>query len=1141
MSRNEVFGQTPSQADSRSSRWRLYMFYLAMAAAFLLGGGAGSMAQTDTAQISGTVRDQSDALIPEAKIEIRNTETGFIRSAPTNGTGAYVLTQIPPGPYTITVTASGFNTETRTGIRLAISQNTTFDFSLKTGTASETVDVSDTTVALDTASATLGATLETDAVNNLPLAGRNYSALLTLQTGVTPINNDQTGGRTNAVGNAVYPSIQGQNNRSNIYLLDGVNNNEAISGSQTITPIPDDIQEMRVVTHTDLAQFGEGLGGTINVITKAGTNQFHGGAWEFWRGSSFADAKSDPSGVLQSLHQNQFGGNIGGPVLFPHYNGRNKTFFYGSYEGFRQDVGTVTLQLVPTAAQLNGDFSSLLASGNQLYDPFSATRAAYTNNQIPQSQLNPQMVQLAKTLWPAPSGSYLGGLYNYQNTTPTVHNSDQYDLRGDEYLSQKDQIWAHYLHQRNPVSSYAGLPNFTNESLYFGHNFGAQWIHTFSPSSILTVGFGQNQGEQDPTTIYNGNAQNLVTAAGFSGGFTCAFKFGLRAGCQVPQLNVGAYTNSGAIGENNGSPNVNSAVYEYRADYVQTLGRHTISVGFNIDTNNQGKATSAFSQISFSPFQTSNGSSGGNEFASLLLNLPNSAERLDTQNNETGGYVNGFYGQDQWKVRDNLTINFGLRYDLSAVPIVSNSKLGAYYDMFDFDNGTDIIQNLPPACSQTQAAPCLPGGVLPDHVVVSKTPGRLYASDWTNLQPRLGVSYAVHPDTVLHAAYGRVYDNWAGVLQAAQNVDGWLMQTTAQISNLNTQAGITPATATTAQDPLASFTGAYPSPTPFGSVSWNTRPQFRNAYSDQWTLGIQQNVKKTGVWNINYVGSAGRHLDYASVGNTAVTPGPGSVAARTPFPYMGQSIYDRPIGKLDYNSLQTSFQGRSAATGFTYLLSYTWSKGLNEGNDGWFGAGTTSIENPYDMKNDRGVSGYDLPNVFTAGWTWAVPIGKNHLSTGNGIADYALGNWQINGIATLESGRPYTIEDSGDIANTGNFNFNGSGYERPNLVGNPTLAHPTPQQWFNTAAFAAPAQYTYGDVGRNSMRTESFKNLDLSLFREFPAWESLKLQFRVDAFNTFNHPVWGVPNSCQNCQNFGVVSTTVNSARQLQLSGKIVF
>ncbi len=530
---------------------------------------------------------------------------------------------------------------------------------------------------------------------------------MTLQTGVTPINNDQTGGRTNEIGGAVYPSIQGQNNRSNVYLLDGVNNNEAVSGAEIITPIPDDMQEMKVLTHTDSAQFGEGLGGTINIITKSGTNQFHGGAWEFWRGSHFFDAKSNPSGVLQDLHQNQFGANVGGPVWLPHYSGKDRTFFYGSYEGFRQKIGAVTLQLVPTSAEYSGDFSALLAKGIQLYNPFTANRDPFPNDQIPSNMIDQNLVKLAQTLFPAPSGSYEGGVFNYENTTPNTHNSDQYDVRGDEYLTKKDLVWAHFLHQNNPIESYGGFPKLGSIVSFTAHNFGAQWIHTFGPSSILTVGVGQNIGTQSTNITYGGDGNSVATAAGFASSFACEYPHG-RSGCLIPALGLGSYIGGGEASETAGGL---SGIWEYKADYQKTFGRHTLYVGGNLDTNNLGKTAGGNSGLTFSPFQTSNGSTGGNELASFLLSVPEGASRINTDYWETGGWVYGLYGQDQWKIRDNLTINVGLRYDLSTIP-VTNNIVGNYYDIFDFNRGVDIIQKMPPPCSATQFAPCMPGGIF---------------------------------------------------------------------------------------------------------------------------------------------------------------------------------------------------------------------------------------------------------------------------------------------------------------------------------------------------------------------------------------------------------------------------------------------
>jgi hypothetical protein len=242
---------------------------------------------------------------------------------------------------------------------------------------------------------------------------------------------------------------------------------------------------------------------------------------------------------LEDLHQNQFGGAAGGPVLLPHYNGKDRTFFYGSYEGFRQTIGAVQQQLVPTAAQLNGDFSNLLAKGRQLYNPFTANRDPFPNNQIPANMIDQKMVALAQAIFPAATGSYLGGIFNYQSAVPSTHTSDQYDIRGDEYLTKKDLVWAHFLRQNNPIGSYGGFPKLATVTSFTAHNFGAQWIHTFGPTSILTVGVGQNIGPQFHNTTYNGDGNGIATAAGFAQSFACDYPYG-RKGCYIPSLSLGS-------------------------------------------------------------------------------------------------------------------------------------------------------------------------------------------------------------------------------------------------------------------------------------------------------------------------------------------------------------------------------------------------------------------------------------------------------------------------------------------------------------------------------------------------------------------------------------------------------------------------
>ena len=278
------------------------------------------------------------------------------------------------------------------------------------------------------------------------------------------------------------------------------------------------------------------------------------------------------------------------------------------------------------------------------------------------------MVSLIKTVYPvvAPGGpTYNNGTANYQSQLPGSHTSDQYDVRVDEYPTKRDQVWAHFLRQNNPVVSPSVVPGLTSVTGYIAHNFGTQWSHTFSPRSLLTVGFGQNVGDDEPTTTYSGNVDAIVKAAGFSQAISCGMTYTLRpSGCTLPQLGETNYIGGG---ENQGSPNYVSVIWEYTANYQQQIGKHTIFAGFNLDTNNQGKATTAYTAISFTANPTSNSTTGGDALASMLLSAPSGATRLNQQNQEHGGYEQGYYIQDQWRIRDNITINYGLRYDLTLI------------------------------------------------------------------------------------------------------------------------------------------------------------------------------------------------------------------------------------------------------------------------------------------------------------------------------------------------------------------------------------------------------------------------------------------------------------------------------------------
>jgi hypothetical protein len=505
---------------------------------------------------------------------------------------------------------------------------------------------------------------------------------------------------------------------------------------------------------------------------------------------------------------------------------------------------------------------------------------------------------------------------------------------------------------------------------------------------------------------------------------------------------------------------------------------------------------------------------------------------------------------DQWKVTDKLSVNFGLRYDLTLIPIYGDNKnANNFVGDMDFTNGTYILARNAPSCSQSNAAPCIPGGTLPAHVAVTPLGGTaIFHTDYNDIQPRVGIAYQLRPNTVLRAGYGRFFDNWAAITQTAQNYEGtWPSLDQLGASNINPVTAGAPKV--TAEDPFALGSGSpVTGPTPFTQSTWFADPYLKRPYADQWNFGVQQQVTPAAVLTANYVGSVGRRLDIGGAYNVAMVAG-GNANCRAstpncgaPFPYIGATAYDRTQGKSSYNALQVSLNGRQQH-GLTYLISYTWSKSLDLGCSGWYGVEGCSIQNPYNLQADKGPAATDLPHVFSAAWIYALPFGKaGNLSSGSPVVNALIGGWNLNGVLLLSSGTPFDVGSGKDIAQTGNYNYgNGYGYERANLVGREYPSSNTPEEWINVPSFQAPALGTFGDLGRNSLRSDWNKNLDLSIFRQFPITERFRIEFRFEAFNVTNTPVWAIPVSSLEAPNFGAVTHTANVPRQLQFGLKVYF
>lgn len=1105
-------------------------------------------AQLSSAAVSGAVKDSSGAVVPGAAISLQNTDTGVTRSAVSNGSGNYTFPSVPPGPYILHASKDGFNVFTSAKFVLAVSQVSTVDIGLSVGNATDTVSVQAEGQSLETGSSQLGSVIGSKEVNDLPLNGRNFTQLLSLTPGASPISVAQNGSgdRTpTTFGSAfTFPAVNGQTNRSNFFLVDGLNDENSWYNTYTVPPIIDAIQEFKVLSHPDQAQYGGVTGGIINVVTRSGTRDFHGSAWEYLR-NDFFDARNPFLTRVTPLRQNQFGGVLGGPVILPKLESlRKNTFFFIAAEGFLYSQPANSFFRVPTAAELNGDLSAITT---QLYDPFSTrpdpahpgqfTRTPYQNNQIPQSQLNQNAVAYAKAVLPAPIVIPSAPQYNAINPESNKQQQQNYSVRIDHNFGDHDFVWFRYSAVDLNETTPGGLPTIASTLSEPGRNWGASWVHIFSPSTTL-----QTQITRSHLGYISASSFNVPNVLSTYGASDAIAQF-VGGRMLMPQLSVNNYFSGGE--SYTPSPDL-STTWQYKADVTKTIGRHVIQFGGEYNSIGHSEQQ-LYANVGFAPQQTGDPNNLGNTgdpLASFLLNVPDNAYRRNVNITERPGGVMGLYVQDQFRVNANLTFNVGLRYDRTFIPPYGKENtIGTQGSPetgdFDFTNGVYIVQQLPPSCADRGHAPCIPGA-LPDHVVVSPD-GKILHDTKTNFGPRLGVIYKLNPRVVVHAGFGIVFDNWAAAIQLAQNFQGsWPDIGTQSIQSLNLPTSTNPTPTVIGQNPFQGNSSSdLPANSPFTPSNQNyyVDPHIRNPYSEQYNLGIQQQLNANTILSIDYVGSESHRLDVGTYYNTALTPGPGDPRARSLFPYLIATNYDRSIGNGSYNALQVSLS-HQFVSGLAYQVSYTWSKSMDEGSSGYFGVEGTNVQNPYNIRGDRSVSSFDLPHQFTANVNYQVPVGRGkRFSTGNRVADYVLGNWQGNAIFSAHSGQNFSLGLDPDIANIGN-----EGYERPDLVGNPHLQHQSAQEWFNTAAYAVPAQYTYGTVGRNSLRQQAYWDLDASLFRQFPIWREARLELRGEAFNVTNSVILGTPGTdLSNPTTFGVISSTANDARKLQIGAKIIF
>jgi len=1194
---------------------RTYRFRtLVLLISVLVFSTVAALAQLSAASLNGVVRDATGAVVSRASVTLHNSDTGVERNNFTNDTGTYVFSDINPGRYTLRVTAPSFSTKQVSDFVLAVNQTATIDIALAPGAQTVVVSVEATAEQLQVSSAELGTVIAGNQVHDLPLNGRNFTQLLSLTPGVAPISVGQNsmGGRSGGFAAPIaegaaftFPSINGATNRSNYFLTDGMNNFAAFLSTYAVPPIVDAIQEFKVVSHTDSSEFGSVLGGVVNVVTKSGTNRFRGSAWEYLRNDAF-DSQDQFAPVVH-YHQHQFGGAVGGPVALPSL--KQNTFFYFAYQGFRFSKPIATRILVPTAAMYKGDFSSICLTGftggicndrtpttnlvdHQLYNPYTTvaavsgfSRTPYLNNQIPvgtnPGEIQPQIVNFLQTVLPAAGAFDPAFNSNAFDTDPNTQHQNEYNIRIDHTFGQTDSVWFRYSRINSNVLKPTDLPGLTTNQAIPGRNWGGNWVHTFSPSLQLQALFSRTTVSDDSFTKFKTDLTNVIQAAGFAPGFSSNFS-GAK-GWLLPSYDLrNGYVSGGESVVLTPQATDNN---QFSVTLNKLKGTHTFTFGANYITSVFSSPLS-FDSVSFANGQTGDGNgNAGFSVASALIGVPDSANRRDVdERTRPGGLFSAFF-QDSWKASPKLTLNYGIRYDLTLIPPYGTQKTidksgGIETGDFDFSNGTYVLQLPPPPCTVRGHAPCIPSilldangnavacdpatqqclppGTLPPHVVIDPR-GRISHNTYTNVGPHLGFAYRATEKTVVRGGAGIVYDNWAAVSQMSQNIEGdWPGIGQLIANNLNVPGGTTAPSGTptaTYGDPFSAggVSAGLPAPTPFfsGGVNWHYDPHIKNAYAYQFNFGLQHQINSTTTVSGSYVSALTHRANIGGMYNTALKPSTlPNPQSRSLFPYMISTFYDRSVGFADYHAFQLSVDKRFSS-GLAYQVAYTFSKALDE-NDGWFGAEGKNVADPYNPRASLSPAGYDLPHLLTVNANYELPVGLGkRYSTGHHAVDYIVGNWQMNGILAVRSGQRYSVTDNnGDPANTGNVGW--AGYEQANLVGDPNSGScsngarvHTQGCWFNTSAFATPALGTFGNLRPNPFQAQRYWNVDFSVFRGFPLWgEERKLEFRAEAFNLFNTVIFGSPNSdISNGQNFGTITSraNANAPRVLQFGLRFIF
>jgi len=1178
---------------------------------------------------TGVVSDPSGASIPGAKVSLTDEDKGFVFNSETDAAGRYLFPSVPPASYKISVTAEGFQIQTRSKVRIDVSQNVTIDFALPLSTAVAAIDITGEAPILATEDASTGQVVDRRFVNDLPLLGRDVTNLAYLAPGiVSPFNGNPWGGN---YGNA-FASSGGRAATADV-LMDGVSttNYEQNGGTLVVSylPTPDAIQEFRVQTSQFSAEYGFTGSTVVNMVMRSGTNSYHGSAYEYLRNNKLDSNNffNNESGTpLAGLHRNNFGGTMGGPIK------RNKTFFFFDYDGLRQSSSTGGSFGVPSAVERTGNFGELCgyaggtfdangrcsAAAGQLWDPYSGTysaaaggavRSAYipfnnlatymspgnanlngTGYQLPSrpgNLIDPVAAKMIQA-FPLPNLNVGNANYAYYNnwvgSGANVTNRDQWDLKIDHSFSDKTLLsgkfsWQHIFNHSWNCFGNAEDPCSAGPDPNHSYLGALNLNHTFSPTLLLTVSYGYNRWwENESTAMGDYPNVNPIQTLGLP---SYMYASGLNV---FPAVTVGdAYTsvNGTSVGTWPWTYIIRGQdTHQLLATMTWIKGSHEVKFGaegrmHRVNFDLPGPTTGSYYYDYSSTSQTPDSATGGDAMASFLtgVGMHNNGmyevpSAFASQNLQWGGFV-----QDNWKIRRGLTVNLGLRYDLT-LPRTERYNHANWVD-------PSVVSPL-----QVPGLGTLYGG----EVFASATDRYVYNPDYTNFQPRAGFAWQAHDKTVIRGGYGIYYSTSrtavAGVGTTGTGHQGYVQDTPWLTSYQND--GATPWGRLS--DPWPITGPNLPPGNSLGllnDIGFGAYGPIKNInaipYEQSWSLGVQRELPWSILLDASYVGKKGTHLYFGNSGQyDALGPqieqySSSQIAAMlsyVPNPFYGiitnpnsglssptiQAYQllrrfpqftafgsdDQPVANSIYNGLQMRIQKRFSS-GIQFLVTYTFSKSLDDASastNAWY-TGATSLQDPNRFYLERSVSLFDITNVLQFSHVYELPFGRGKKvgSNWNSVTQAFLGGWQLNGIWTFDSGRPLTP------GLLGGYSLPTYGPQRPDLLGRPernTGSNWMTQYFANPDVFVAPTPYAIGNAPRTLpwIRTPGQRNSNLSLFKAFQLSklrEGMSLEYRIQTLNAFNHPLFAGPNMTVGSDSFGAVTSQANTPREVEMGLRLSF